>query len=111
MSIFYGFFNLVNDIATASIVTIPYYVLISGLPTGLFLLMFFAVLGHVMLLVLHRLTLERSLTSFCETCYLAFGLPGYLLAAAAMFVFNYGATFIGGLMMLAGVYSFPIFPH
>eukprot|EP00123_Amoebidium_parasiticum_P017618 comp23918_c0_seq1/m.42191 comp23918_c0_seq1/g.42191 ORF comp23918_c0_seq1/g.42191 comp23918_c0_seq1/m.42191 type:complete len:695 (-) comp23918_c0_seq1:288-2372(-) len=103
MSLFFGFFNLVNDIATASIVTIPYYVVISGLPMGLFMLFFLAALGHAMLMVLHRLTLERSLNSFCETCYLAFGMPGYLIAAAAIFVFNYGATFIGGLMMLAGM--------
>eukprot|EP01129_Flabellula_baltica_P001914 TRINITY_DN1180_c0_g1_i4.p1 TRINITY_DN1180_c0_g1~~TRINITY_DN1180_c0_g1_i4.p1 ORF type:complete len:581 (+),score=113.70 TRINITY_DN1180_c0_g1_i4:743-2485(+) len=99
LGIFRSIWNLLNDIIGASVVSVPYFVIMGGFYPGLALLFIYGVICLGTLMLLHNLIMKRSLSSYTEMSYLAFGVPGVVLSAVFMILFNFGG-FVGNCLLL-----------
>ncbi len=97
--IFFSVWNLCNDILSAGIVAMSYYIAQSGIGLSFVLFVAFAIITSYTLCILYNLSHTTNIKSLPAMVLYCYGKPGFLFICFFMFMFNYGSVLAGMLMI------------
>lgn len=90
--------NLANDVISPSIVAFPYY-FSANVPMLLVFLVLYGLLSAYAAIILRKMCVSHQVYTLAEISLVALGRPGFLLATACVFIFNWGGSIASTLVV------------
>ena len=96
-NLFWSIVNLGNDVISPSIVAFPYF-FGASIPVVVTCLAIYGLVNAYTLVLLRKMCVSRQIYTFSELCLVALGRPGYAVAAASVFIFNWLVVWLKGVV-------------